>query len=128
MVITPPSPPFIHRVFDFACVDPNLPLIAGTQKAGDPNPGKPYDGTYRSCYLPDCPEGQEVLKLLRIAFDRRLTFRIGTSVTTGAEDTTIFNGIHHKTSLTGGVEKWGYPDPTYFERVKEELEDKGVTL
>lgn len=33
-------------------------------------------------------------------------------------------GIHHKTSTTG---TFGYPDPTYFDRVKEELRSVGVT-
>ena len=64
--------------------------------------GKPFHGTRRVAYLPDNKEGNEVLKLLRIAFDRRLTFTVGDSITTGAKDVIVWNGIHHKTSSSGG--------------------------
>ncbi len=87
---------------------------------------KHFGGTSRTAYLPNNKEGREVLALLKIAFDRRLTFVVGTSVTTGQKNTVIWNGIHHKTSLTGGTNYYGYPDPTYFNRVKEELAAKGV--
>ena len=88
--------------------------------------GKYFSGTSRTCYLPNNKEGREVLALLKIAFDRTLTFVVGTSVTTGQKNTVVWNGIHHKTSLTGGTNYYGYPDPTYFNRVKEELASKGV--
>ena len=88
--------------------------------------GKSFSGTSRTCYLPNNKEGREVLALLKIAFDRKLTFVVGTSVTTGQKNTVVWNGIHHKTSLTGGTNYYGYPDPTYFNRVKEELASKGV--
>ena len=38
----------------------------------------------------------------------------------------VWNGIHHKTNISGGSTKFGYPDKTYFNRVKEELAAKGV--
>jgi len=88
----------------------------------------PYKGTSRTAYLPDTPEGREVLALLVKAFERRHTFTIGTSVTTGQKNCVIWAGIHHKTAFTGGSTNYGYPDPTYFNRVKEELADRGVTL
>ena len=88
--------------------------------------GKGYHGTCRQAYLPYNDEGLEVLGLLKVSFDRKLTFTVGTSVTTGVKNTTIWNGIHHKTSLYGGPTYFGYPDPTYFNRVKEELAAKGV--
>ena len=88
--------------------------------------GKYFSGTSRVAYLPNNKEGREVLALLKIAFDRKLTFVVGTSVTTGQKNTVIWNGIHHKTSLHGGTQNYGYPDPTYFNRVKEELASKGV--
>lgn len=59
-------------------------------------------GTYRNAYLPYNNEGLKVLGLLKIAFDRKLIFTIGTSLTTGIEDSTIWNGIHHKTCPSGG--------------------------
>ena len=88
---------------------------------------KHYSGTSRQCYLPHTNEGIEILGLLKVAFDRKLTFTVGTSVTTGRTNTTVWNGIHHKTNLYGGPTSFGYPDDTYFNRVKQELAAKGVT-
>ena len=88
--------------------------------------GKGYSGTYRTAYLPNNKEGKEILGLLKVCFDRKLTFVVGTSVTTGRKNTTVWNGVHHKTNLDGGPTYFGYPDPTYFNRVKEELAAKGV--
>ncbi|KAL4510570.1 hypothetical protein ABPG72_004724 [Tetrahymena utriculariae] len=88
--------------------------------------GKQIPGTQRTAYLPDNEEGREVLKLLQIAFDRKLIFTVGRSVTTGTDNVVVWNGIHHKTSLKGGAAYFGYPDPTYFNRVKQELALKGV--
>ena len=56
-------------------------------------------------YLPNNIEGQEVFRLLEKAFKARLLFTIGQSVTTGEENTVIWNDIHHKTRRTGGAEK-----------------------
>jgi deltex-like protein len=89
--------------------------------------GPGYTGTSRTSYLPNNKEGREVLALLKVAFDRKLTFTVGTSVTTGKKNTVVWNGIHHKTSTSGGPTCFGYPDNTYFNRVKEELASKGVT-
>eukprot|EP00826_Nyctotherus_ovalis_P058180 TRINITY_DN7981_c0_g1_i9.p1 TRINITY_DN7981_c0_g1~~TRINITY_DN7981_c0_g1_i9.p1 ORF type:complete len:359 (+),score=75.32 TRINITY_DN7981_c0_g1_i9:182-1258(+) len=88
--------------------------------------GMRYEGTHRTAYLPDNAEGNKVLRLLEIAFDRRLLFTVGTSITTGAQHTIVWNGVHHKTALSGGAAMHGYPDPTYLQRVKEELAAKGV--
>ncbi|KAI8507643.1 ELMO domain-containing protein 1, partial [Branchiostoma belcheri] len=98
----------------------------GLQGSEHPNPGKPYTGTSRRAYLPDNVEGREVLRLLQRAFDSRLVFTIGTSVTTGRTDTVVWNDIHHKTSKYGGPNSYGYPDPQYLTRVKEELAAKGI--
>jgi len=98
----------------------------GTQGNEHASPGTPYTGTKRTCYLPDNEDGLEVLELLKIAFQRRLTFTIGTSITTGTPHSVIWNGIHHKTSRSGGATNYGYPDDTYFVRVKSELKSLGV--
>ena len=66
-----------------------------------PNPCVPYIGTRRRAYLPDNDEGQDVLRLLRRAFDTRLIFTVGRSVTSGLENTVVWNDIHHKTSIAG---------------------------
>lgn len=110
----------------FGTITINYRFKDGVQEAQHPSPGAYYSGTSRTAYLPDSPEGKKVLKLLQTAFERRLVFTIGTSVTTGAENSVIWNGIHHKTSTSGGTSNFGYPDATYLERVTDELAAKGV--
>ncbi len=63
---------------------------------------------------------------MRVAWERRLTFTIGTSVTTGATNTLVWNEIHHKTEInnSGGH---GYPDPNYLDNVLLELAAQGVS-
>ncbi|XP_068721738.1 uncharacterized protein [Montipora capricornis] len=99
---------------------------SGVQGREHPNPGQYYDGTYRQAYLPDTQEGREVLHLLRRAFDARLVFTVGTSTTSGLHNQVTWNDIHHKTSTHGGPFRFGYPDPDYLRRVKEELAAKGI--
>lgn len=70
-------------------------------KADHPYPGQPYKGTYRRAYLPNTKEGKRVLKLLRKAFDARLTFQVGQSITTGMDSCVVWNDIHHKTQVKG---------------------------
>ena len=67
-----------------------------------------------------------MLKLLRKAWDRKLTFTIGTSVTTGASNTIVWNEIHHKTESTTNFSGHGYPDPNYLGNVTSELAAQGV--
>jgi len=100
----------------------------GVQTDDHSNPGVRYSGTQRTAFLPKNGEGLEVLSLFQIAFERRLLFTIGRSVTTGRDNTVIWNGIHMKTQPCGGSANFGFPDPTYFDRVKKEFSDFGVTL
>ena len=95
-----------------------------------------------------------MMQLLVRAFKNRQSFTIGTSITTGRSNTVVWNGIHHKTSTSGGASRsvatllqqtltvvqslnctplldasfhsFGYPDKTYFTRVKEELASFGI--
>ncbi|XP_022060905.1 probable E3 ubiquitin-protein ligase DTX3 [Acanthochromis polyacanthus] len=99
----------------------------GIQGPEHPNPGVRYSRTSRTAFLPASEEGEKVLKLLRKAFDRRLIFTVGRSVTTGLNNVITWNDIHHKTSMEGGPQCFGYPDPDYLSRVQEELRLKGVT-
>ena len=85
----------------------NYTIPNGTQTAEHPNPGQMYNGAYRVAYLPDSNEGRKVLHLLRKAFDARLVFTVGTSVTSGRLNQTTWNDIHHKTSRTGGPTWYG---------------------
>ncbi|XP_040009277.1 probable E3 ubiquitin-protein ligase DTX3 [Xiphias gladius] len=109
------------------CIIITYSFPAGIQGAEHPNPGMRYGSTSRTAFLPACEEGEKVLKLLRKAFDRRLTFTIGQSATTGLNNVITWNDIHHKTNVGGGPQCFGYPDPAYLFRVKEELRLKGVT-
>ncbi|XP_069840938.1 E3 ubiquitin-protein ligase DTX3L-like [Dendropsophus ebraccatus] len=102
----------------------NIP--GGTQQKNHPNPGKRFSGTFRTAYLPDNTEGRDVLHLLKKAFDQKLIFTVGDSHTTHASDTVTWNDIHHKTTTHGGTTGYGYPDPDYLKRVREELKAKGI--
>ena len=86
--------------------------------------GTRYSGTGRSAFLPASMEGIEIFHMFVEAFRRRLSMMVGTSLTTGRSDTVVWAGIHHKTSMWGG--QFGYPDPTYFSRVKEEFKVRGI--
>lgn len=101
-------------------------MKGGVQTNEHPNPGTSYSGTQRIAYLPDNKEGRKVLDLLRKAFAHKLIFTIGCSRTLGLSDVITWNDIHHKTSMSGGPEGFGYPDPDYLKRVREELKAKGI--
>ena len=81
-----------------------------------------YSRTERTAYLPDTVEGERALSLLTIAFQRGLTFIPSRSVTNGQY--TVTWAIHHKTKISGG--EYGYPDPTYLQRLTDELNARGV--
>jgi deltex-like protein len=69
-----------------------------------------------------------VLHLLVVAFERRLTFTVGFSVVRGKDNCIVWNGVHHKTNTSGGATHYGYPDVSYFNRLKQELALKSVKL
>jgi len=81
----------------------------------------------RTAFIPDNKQGRELLELYKIAFERKHSFRIGQSLTTGMKHCVVWSDIHHKTSLSGGPTRFGYPDETFFARVKDELKGKGIT-
>ncbi|OWK06016.1 DTX3L [Cervus elaphus hippelaphus] len=80
-------------------------IEGGIQTKEHPNPGKIFSGIQRNAYLPDNKEGNEVLDLLRRAFDQKLIFTVGESRTLGISDVITWNDIHHKTSRTGGPQR-----------------------
>ena len=92
-----------YKKFGTITIKYNIP--DGTQGPKHPNPGQHFYGTSRTAYLPDSPEGQKVARLLRKAFDAGLVFTIGTSHTTGATNTVVWNDIHHKTNMGGGPQR-----------------------
>ncbi|KAK6185734.1 hypothetical protein SNE40_007902 [Patella caerulea] len=111
----------------YGTIEINYIFRDGIQSEKHPNPGKPFKGTTRTAYLPDNRDGQEVLSLLKTAWERRLIFTVGKSVTTGQNDVVTWNDIHHKTRTDGGPDSFGYPDSRYLKRVKGELMAHGVT-
>ncbi|XP_031565387.1 probable E3 ubiquitin-protein ligase DTX3 [Actinia tenebrosa] len=121
---------------------PNPPI----QGLFHPNPGTPYDKLSRRTFLPDNKEGREVLDLLEKAFDASILFTVGKSTINDKDNQIIFNeDIEHKTNVNGGpkvsatlklpctsnhflsaLNRSGYPDPEYFDRVKKQLKAKGI--
>merc|ERR1712228_293117 len=99
----------------------------GIQKKFHPNPGKIYFGDLREAYMPNNEAGREAAMLIRLAYKRRLLFTVGRSLTLNQDNRIIFGSIHLKTSTSGGVGKHGWPDKTYFTRLKDELKQKGIT-
>ncbi|GMT36477.1 hypothetical protein PFISCL1PPCAC_27774, partial [Pristionchus fissidentatus] len=75
---------------------------SGTQGQQFPRPGLPYSGTPAP---PTCPstrsEGTPTGRGEK-AFECKLTFTVGDSITFGARDTVVWNNVHHKTSMHGG--------------------------
>uniref|UniRef100_A0A0D6R5D4 RING-type E3 ubiquitin transferase n=1 Tax=Araucaria cunninghamii TaxID=56994 RepID=A0A0D6R5D4_ARACU len=98
----------------------------GIQSAEHRTPGGTYIGATYIAYLPKNEEGEEILELLEIAWSRRLLFTVGPSLTFGQTDMVIWTNIHHKTQKNGGASNNGYPDDTYFARVKKELADVNI--
>ncbi|XP_078528016.1 E3 ubiquitin-protein ligase DTX4 [Lissotriton helveticus] len=104
-------------------------ISPGVQGPEHPNPGKNFTsrGFPRHCYLPDNEKGRKVLKLLLVAWERRLIFAVGTSSTTGESDTIIWNEVHHKTEFGSNLTGHGFPDPRYLDNVLAELAAQGIT-
>jgi len=110
-----------HETVGAIVMDFSFP--SGTQVEGQPHPGTAYSGDHRQAYLPDNKEGQAVLKLFEIGWERKQLFKIGWSETRNCDDLIVYNGIHMKSSTYGAH---GYPDPTYLTRVREEFSTKGI--
>ena len=51
--------------------------------------------------------------------------QVGSSATTGRENQTVW-AIHHKTRIDGGEENHGWPDASYFMRLKSECAKVGL--
>mmetsp|Transcript_7245 Transcript_7245/g.17653 ORF Transcript_7245/g.17653 Transcript_7245/m.17653 type:complete len:514 (-) Transcript_7245:328-1869(-) len=98
----------------------NYSLPSGVQAPYMDHPGQRYSGALRTAYLPNTQHGRRLLKRLQFAFMSGLSFKVGTSLTTGATNTVVWTSIHHKTSLRGGTH--GYPDPDFLRRCGEELD------
>ncbi|XP_059812500.1 uncharacterized protein si:busm1-163l24.3 [Hypanus sabinus] len=96
----------------------------GIQGESDPNPGEPFKGGEFRAYLPESPEGKKVLGLLKEAFNKGLIFKVAANPPRPAHVT--WNAIPHKTAITGGRQKNGYPDPYYMKKVLAALAEHGL--
>ena len=101
-------------------------MPSGIQKEYHQNPGNHYNGDYREAYLPDNEEGKALLIRLKYAWLKGLTFLIGTSMTTGVENSITWSSIHHKTSMNAGAMYHGFPDDSYFRNCNFELDALGI--
>ena len=84
-----------------------------------------YHSDKRIGYLPYNNDGIILTNLLIEAFQRGLLFKIGFSETRNIDNVICWNSIHIKTNPNPNT-IYGYPDDTYFDRVKEELKNIGI--
>jgi deltex-like protein len=99
-------------------------IPSGTQRSYQENPDSPFRGTTRTAYLPNNDEGRRLLTRLKYSFLHGLTFRVGTSLTSGAHNVVTWTSIHHKTSLYGGSHS--FPDPDYMSNCNSSLDALSV--
>ncbi|XP_047474356.1 probable E3 ubiquitin-protein ligase DTX2 isoform X3 [Penaeus chinensis] len=114
--------------FDCGTIIITYRFSGGIQGREHPIPGHPYRAHAfpRRAFLPDNERGNKILQLLEVAWQRRLIFTVGTSITSGQENVITWNEIHHKTEWEN-YHGHGYPDPAYLDNVTMELELQGVT-
>ena len=90
-----------HKGFNTIKITYFIP--SGVQGPNHPHPGRQFTGDTHYAYLPDSPEGREVLSLLKRAFEAKLIFTVGRSTTSKKDNIVIWNNdIHHKTYRDGG--------------------------
>ncbi|KAJ8376939.1 hypothetical protein SKAU_G00075190 [Synaphobranchus kaupii] len=94
----------------------NIP--SGIQMEANPNPGKPFTGIQTKGWLPNSPEGQEVLKLLQRAFEQKLVFTV--AATDGAADRVVFTDIPHAGKMSESYQHG------FLQEVKAALRAKGI--
>ena len=75
-------------------------------KENHPKPGQPYTGTTMETYLPywdvgNGVYGEQVCRLLKVAFQRKLLFTISDSVWSGGYQVVLCGDVSHNTA-------WGY--------------------
>jgi deltex-like protein len=92
------------------------------QKSYHVNPGQRHRGKCAVAYLPNNGDGRSLLKRLKYAFMHGLTFSVGTSLTTNAQNQCTWSSVHHKTKRSDGAHVHGFPDPNYFKNCNDELD------
>lgn len=92
-----------------------------------PNPGAAYPAESREAFVPHNLDGRKLVDLLIRAWQRGMTFSIGTSVTTGRNGVVVWTGIPHKTAVRGGP-PFAYPDRHYVQECLKELKARGIRI
>jgi hypothetical protein len=86
----------------------------------------PLDGTFRVAYLPNNSTGRRALALPKRTWLVNSTF----GVVRAAKLRLTYcprGRIWHKTSIAGGAQSFGYPDPKYLNRVISQPAELGIT-
>jgi deltex-like protein len=89
-------------------------------------PGITCDAFIRDLYLPDNTEGRDIMRMLQLAWHRKLLLRVGFNPLTHKMDTIVANGFELKWNRIGGILNGGYPDDSYFSRLRMDLKDVGI--
>jgi deltex-like protein len=101
-------------------------IPSGVQDLDFPLPGERFESFKFVTYLPNNSEGQNVLRMLGLAWNRRLLFRIGYNQVSKRLDKIVLNGLELKTNRVGGVTGNGFPDVSYMSRLKSDLREIGI--
>ena len=115
---------------DFHTIQITYNFQNGIQGPHHPMPGQPFFaiGFPLNSFLPDTDKGRLALRLLEIAFNRRMTFRVGRDEVTGQSDVIAWNdSIEHKTEFSSKENGHGYPDPDYLDRLISQLAQLGIS-
>ena len=112
--------------FECSTIVIRFEIVGGVQGILQPLPGEKFQDFVFETYLPNNSEGKEVLRLLKIAWDRKLLFRIGYNPQTKKYDKVILNGLEMKTRRDGGMISNGYPDVSYMSRLKSDLGELSI--
>ena len=70
-------------------------------------------------FIPNSQESQLIQQLLVLAWDRRLIFTVGYSVTTGNVNCVTWNDIHQKSEPYLNFSGQGFPDPNFLKNIEE---------
>jgi len=108
-------------------IEMHFMFTPGIQGPEHPHPGQYYNpvGFPRTAFLPDNQEGVKALHGLYMAWEQRLLFTVGKSITTGMDNCVTWNDIHLKTKVSGG--EHSYPDEQYLKNLAQDLAGFGIT-
>jgi hypothetical protein len=98
----------------------NYHIPGGKQKKYHPNPGQPFYPANYTAILANSSGGRDLLKRLKYAFSRGLTFSIGTCFNTGLSDSVIWR-LTHATDHKNGTVNGTVFSPLYMIKSNQEL-------